>query len=152
MEENVKNGENQNNEQNAQEQNNKIIKNFNANIERLVKIVGGEENISAPKKIGNDVLAKLTNGLLKGRREALEKEVTAELTTILDKKVALDKEFKVKEEELAKLKQQKMKEFNDAAAKVFAKIESIDKLGDDYYNTLKAAGNGGEANATEEKK
>lgn len=150
MEEN-NNNQNQggDNQQNQQDNNNKVVKAFEKNMERLAKIVGGEENIAAPKKVGDDILAKVTNGLLKDRRASLEKEVQTDLVTILDKKVALDKEIRAKKEEFEKLQLQKKKEFNEACAKVFAKIEGIDKLGEDYLATLKSVG---QAEAKEEKK
>lgn len=145
--ENNQNNQNQggDNQNNQQEQNDKITKNYNAAIEKLAKVLGGEENLAAPKKIGHDALAKVTNTLLKDRREKAVKEVETDLAIILDKKLALDKEIKQKQDEFEKLKQQKMKEFTEAVNKVFAKVENIDKLGDDYLNILK--GVGGEAKA-----
>lgn len=149
MQENDNNQNQGGGDQNNQENNNKVVKAFEKNMERLAKIVGGEENIAAPKKVGDDILAKVTNGLLKDRRASLEKEVQADLITILDKKVALDKEIKAKKEEFEKLQLQKKKEFNEACGKVFAKIEGIDKLGEDYLATLKSVG---QAEPKEDKK
>ncbi len=127
---------NNNNQQNSAEDKNKIAKQYEATLKKLVAVVGGQENVYGPKRVPNDTLGTLVNDLLKERKEKLASSVKVELTELLDKKVALDKEIKAKEEELAKLKQNKQKEFNEAASKVFGKIEGIEQLEKDYYSSL----------------
>lgn len=137
METNNQNNQNTNNN-NQQENSDKVTKNFEKTMEKLVAVVGGKENIYAPRKVQKDVLDTLVEGLLKERKEALEKEVKADLLALLDKKVAYDKEIKAKEEEFKKVKEQKMKEFTEAANKVFGKVDNIENLAKDYYASLGA--------------
>lgn len=53
--------------------------------------------------------------------------------------IKLNIEWLKKKKELAKLEQDKMKEFNEAAAKVFAKVENINELSKEYYSSLNEA-------------
>lgn len=115
----------------------KITSNFTATMKKLVAIVGGEEQLFPKKKIKKDVLSTIVDGLIKEKKENLEKEVKAELVTLLDKHVELKKAFNDKELELKKLKETKMKEFNEAASKVFNKIDGIADIEKSYYDSLK---------------
>jgi predicted nucleic acid-binding protein len=116
--------------------NNKEAKNYEQNMKKLVAIVGGKENIYPLKRVDNNVVGELVAELLKEQKDELAKNIKVELKGLLDKKVQLEKEVRAKEEELKKLSQQKQKEFNDACAKVFSKIENINKLEEDYNKTL----------------
>lgn len=138
METNNQNTQNTNNN-NQQENSDKITKNFEKTMEKLVAIVGGKDQIYAPKKVQKDVLDTLVEEMLKDRKESLAKEVKADLLALLDKKVVFDKEIKAKEEEFKKLKEQKMKEFTEAANKVFGKVDNIENLAKEYYASLTAA-------------
>lgn len=123
-------------QQNPEEDKNKVSKEYEKNIKRLIAVVGGDTNIYGPKRVPNDTLGTLVEELLKERKEKLAVDVKVELSALLDKKVAMDKEIKAKEDEFAKLKQQKQKEFNEAAKKVFGKVEGIEQLERDYYQSL----------------
>lgn len=122
-----------------QEDGNKIAKNFKATMDKLVAIVGGDKNLFPIKKVGKDVLKTIVDGLLTEKKETLEKEVKADVIKLLEGHVALQKAISEKKKELAKLEQDKMKEFNDSASKLFGKIESIDALEKEYYSSLSAS-------------
>jgi hypothetical protein len=124
------------NEQNQQNDGGKIAKQYDTNIKKLVAIVSGKENLYPQKKVTEDAMGEIVTELLKEQKEALAKTVKEDLKSILDKKVQLDKDLKAKEDELAKLKQTKQKEFNEACAKIFAKVENIEALEKNYYATL----------------
>lgn len=130
--------QNQGGDQNQQQgqDNDKVLKQHEQYLEKLAAILGGKEKIFPSKKIGKDTLGIVVEGMLKERKEKLEKEVKESLVDIVEKKVTLDKEIRQKEDELKKIKVQKTKEFNDAISKVFAKIEDIDKIAGDYRNTM----------------
>lgn len=123
--------------QNTQnEDNNKVAKEYDKNVKTLIAIVGGDKNLYPNKKVKKDVVTTIVDGLLKQRKEKAEEEIKADLVNILDKKVLLDKEIKAKEEELAKLKIAKQKEFNESFKKIISRIENINELEKDYYNSL----------------
>lgn len=122
-----------------EQDNNKITKNFESTMQKLVAIVGGDKNLFPTKKVGKDIVKNIVDGMLTEKKETLEKEVKADLTKLLESHITLKKSIDDKKKELAKLEQDKMKEFNEAATKVFAKIENIDQLSKDYYSSLKSA-------------
>lgn len=122
-----------------EEQSGKIAKNYKSTMNKLVAIVGGEKNLFPTKKVSKDIVANIVSGLVKERKENLEKEVKQELTTLLDKNIELKKNIAAEEKKFNDLKEQKTKEFNEAAAKVFAKIDSIDTLEKEYYDSINTA-------------
>jgi len=123
-------------QQTQSEDNNKVAKEFDKNIKTLVAIVGGDKNIYPTKKVKKDTVNTIVEGLLKERKEKAEADIKIDLIAILDKKVLLDKEFKAEEEKLAKLKISKQKEFNEAFKKIVSRVENINELEKDYYDTL----------------
>lgn len=124
----------------AVQQEDKTVKNFEATMKRLVAIVGGEEQLFPKKKIKSDTLATIVSGLVKEKKEKLEKEVTADLISLLDKHVELKKAIAEKKAELKKLEETKMKEFSEAASKIFGKIEDVGNIEKSYYDSLKSVG------------
>jgi len=124
----------------AQQEEGKTAKNFEATMKRLVAIVGGEEQLFPKKKVKNDVLASIVSELTKEKKEKLEKDIKAELITLLDKRVELNKALDEKKAELKKLEETKMKEFNEAASKLFNKIEGIADIEKSYYESLTSTG------------
>jgi hypothetical protein len=95
--------------------------------------------IAPSKRLKNNVVEDVVTEMLKERQEKLQIDFKAELSSIIDKKIELDKQFKLKEEELVKLKTEKYKEFNNAFQKLIDKVEDINALKDSYLATLKQA-------------
>ena len=124
------------NTQNTTEDSNKVSKTYDATIKKLVAIVGGEDKLFPTKKVVSDVIGDIVTGLLKERKEDLEKQIKTDLLSLLDKHVSLKKEIKAKEDEFKKLSETKMKEFSEAANKLFGKIDGISELEKDYYQSL----------------
>lgn len=127
------------NQNNQIQDSDKIVKNFEVTMKKLVAIVGGEDKLFPTKKVTSNVIESIVTELTKERKETLEKEIKTELISLLDKHVLLKKEIKTKEEELKKLSQTKMKEFSEAASKLFSKIEGISSLEKEYYDSLNTA-------------
>lgn len=123
-----------NNQQPSEE--NKIKKNFDNTMKKLVAIVGGEQNLFPVKKVEKDVVANIVTNLIKEKKENIEKEVKTELVSLLDKYVEFKKAVVTKEKELEQLKDNKMKEFNEAANKLFGKVDQIDEISKSYYEAL----------------
>lgn len=143
MEENNKQQEQQNN-------GDKVQKAFDANIKKLIAVLGGKENLFPTKKIPSDSVGNLVDEMLKEQKVELAKNVKINLKEILDKKVILDKALKEEESKLAKLKEAKMKEFNDACLKVLNSIADIDKLEQNYYSSLSSSSFGTSNTTTNE--
>lgn len=115
---------------------NKVNKAYDATMKKLVAIVGGDENLFPVKKVKKDVVKSIVSGLIKERKENAEKDVTKELVDLLDKHIQLKKALADKKKELDNLEQQKKKEFNEAASKLFGKIDEINQLESEYYSSL----------------
>ncbi len=124
-----------------QEEAGKVQKQFEATMKKLVAVVGGEKQLLPTKKLDKDVVGTIVEGLLKDKKESLEKEVKSDLVSLLDKHIELKKSIEAKKKELKQLEEQKMKEFSEAASKVFNKIDGIAQMETDYYNSLNQAGN-----------
>ena len=119
-----------------QENQDKITKSFESNMKRLVGVLGGEELLSTTTKVKKDTVETIVENILKDRKEKLEIDVKAELSTLLDKHVALKKSIADKKKELKDLENSKMKEFNEACNKLFGKVQDIEQLEKDYYSSL----------------
>lgn len=132
------------NNQNENQNNDKVKIQYDKNIKKIIAIVGGQKNLAVSKKVKGDVLNTVVTELLADDRKAAAEEIKAELKALLQKKVTCDKEIKAKKDELAKLEITKNKEFNEAASKLFGKIEGLDQIEKDFYATL---GQGAEAAA-----
>lgn len=139
MEENKEtNNTNNNQGENKQEQNDKVSKNYDASINKLVAILGGKEKLLPDTKISKDAVSSVVTELLKEKKEATIKEVKEGLSKLLEQNIALAKATKEKEKELEQLKLSKKKEFVDAANKLFNKIEGLVDLEKSYYEGLKS--------------
>lgn len=121
-----------------EDNNNKVEKNFESSMKKLVAIIGGEKNLFASKKVNKDVMKIIVDELLSERKKVAEEEIKSDVIKLLDGHVALTKAISEKKKELIKLEQDKKKEFNEAASKVFAKIDSIEVLSSEYYSSLSA--------------
>lgn len=136
MENQVQNSENQ---QNQKEDSGKIEKNYQNVFQKLVAIVGGEQNLRPTKRVKRDVLSKVVEGLLKDQREKAEADIKDGLSKLLDKHVQLQKAIAEKEKEFNKLKEDKKKEFTQEANNLFGKLADLDQLEADYKTALGAA-------------
>lgn len=121
-----------------QENQDKIVKNFESNMKRLVGVLGGEELLTNSSKVKKDTVELIVENLLKDRKEKLELDIKNDLSTLLDKHVTLKKSIADKKKELKDLENSKMKEFNDACNKLFNKVQDIEQLEKDYYESLSA--------------
>lgn len=120
----------------------KVQKSYEANMKKLVAVVGGKENLFPTKKADNDTIGTLVTEMLKKKKADIATAVIEDLSKLLDSKVAMDKSLKEEAEKLKKFEEAKKKEFNEACVKVFNKIEDINELEKSYYGTLsQAAGN-----------
>lgn len=130
MEENKNNNEQQGNDSG------KIAATYDKNIKKLVAILQGDQPLKSAVKVPSDEVGKLVKELLKEKQETAAKAIKTSISELIEKKVQMDKDFKKAEADLKKLKEQKQKEFNEAAGKVFTQIDGLDQMEKDYYATL----------------
>ena len=117
-------------------QEDKTIVNFEANMKKLVGVLGGKELLTKTSKVKKDTVEVIVEGLLKERKEKLELTIKSDLSELLDKHVLLTKSIADKQKELKDLETSKKKEFNDACNKLFNKVEDVNQLEKDYYSAL----------------
>lgn len=139
MEENTTQLKGEGNQENQQQQdNNKVAKNFEATMSKLVAILGNKDHLSPKKRIKKDILGTIVSDLLKEDNEASQTAIKTELKELLGKHVTLTKEIAVSEKQFEQLKQNKMKEFNEAANKLFGKIDNLGQIEQEYLAALKS--------------
>jgi hypothetical protein len=78
----------------------------------------------------------LVQDLFKDETEAIEKSTKEGLKTLLKNRIEMQRSIDAKKKELANLETAKMKEFNEAAVKLFNQINGIDALENEYYSAL----------------
>lgn len=132
--------EEQNEQQKQQQENkNKIAKAFDANIGKIRAILEKEPDKKGKRKVTGDAMKIIVAELFKEDDENLQKEVRKELRELLTKYVSMWDEIGKKEKEMEKLKEEKMKEFNEASQKLFNKIDGLPAIMQRYAEALKTA-------------
>lgn len=126
---------------NAQEVNpqggeDKVSKQFDANLRKLVAIMGGQKNM---KKVSvpSDEVGDVVEELLKERRAEKVQEFKAKAKEILEKKLEFDKAVRKAEDELKNTVNTKKKEFSEEMQKLFSFVDDIGSVEKSYYQSLK---------------
>lgn len=119
--------------------NNKVNKAFESNLKKLVAIVDGEKNLKPITKVGSDIMKNIVTELFKEETEAIELSTKDTLKELLKKYVQMLRDIETKKKELSALEIAKKKEFNEAATKLFNKIDGIGILESEYYGALVTA-------------
>lgn len=119
--------------------NNKVNKAFESNLKKLVAIVEGEKNLKPITKVGSDTMKNIVTELFKEETEAIEQSTKETLRDLLKKYVQMLRDIETKKKELSALEITKKKEFNEAATKLFGKIDGIGILESEYYGALVTA-------------
>ncbi len=130
--------ENQNQEQQNQDQG-KVQKQYDANLQQLLLILNSQPNgttLLKRKKAGADLVTDVVGLLLKESNESFQEEIKGDIKGLIQAKIALDDEITKKEKELVKSKEDSMKKFNEAANKVFGKINGQQELAERYKKSL----------------
>jgi hypothetical protein len=121
--------------ENPQEQNDKINKQYEANLKRLVALFNGDKAFKKPK-VNNSDVQSIIEELTKERKEELVKQFKEKASKLLIKKVEFDQFVKQKEEELKQALNNKKKEFSKEMEECFKLIESIDNIVKEYSATF----------------
>ena len=128
--------------QDQQQESGKIEKKFDEALIKVYHILGGDGLLKPKKKVKGDVVTEIVEELTKERTEANKASVKAELGTLLTKYVEYTTKLDEKEKELKKLKEDKQKEFTEAANKFFNKIDEVDTFAKQMAEALKVATQG----------
>jgi len=131
--------QNTNNEQNNGGDNNKVVKQFNSNMEKFAALMGSPAQIKIQTKVKKDSVSDMISDLFKEENEAIIAKTKEDIKNLIKAKVSFDKELQAQEKILETLKINKMKEFNAKAVAVFGQIEGIDSMTTVYSNALKEA-------------
>lgn len=126
-------------QQPQENQDNKVVKEFNKGMKKLVALFGGEQAF-ARTSVPNDGLGNVVEELLRERRQQMIDKFKEEAKIIIDKKIELDREIKKAEEELKQKITAKKKEFNEKMKTLFAMVENINTVESSYYASLSEAG------------
>ncbi len=118
----------------------KVLKLYAKNLKTIVAIVGGEKNLR-PAKVKKDVFADIVQDLFREDAEEVEAKAKDSLRTLLKARVQMQREIDAKKKELATLETAKMKEFNEAAVKLFNQVNGLNELESEYYSALSDAAN-----------
>jgi hypothetical protein len=121
--------------------NQKVQKAYEKNLKKLVAIVGGEGNLRQVTTVKRDTLGEIVTELFKEETESVEKATKEALKTLLKNRIEMQRSLDAKKKELAQLETTKMKEFNEAAVKLFKQISGLDDLEKEYYGALTDAAN-----------
>lgn len=114
----------------------KVLANFDNTIAKLTAIVQGPANLKTPSKVKKDAMGDLVAELFKEETEATAKEVKEGLKNLLKGHVTLNNTLNAERKKLDLLEITKKKEFNNAAAQLFNKIEGVDSILHDYRGAL----------------
>lgn len=125
-------------QQEQQQNNNKVEKQFEEAFNGMVALFKGTKSLKRTT-IPNDDVHDLVDEMLAERVEAEAKLFKQEASALIDEKIAFDKECKAAEEACKKLILDKKKAFTEKIKKVFNRIENVNTLKKDYYQTLKGA-------------
>ena len=118
-----------------QEGNDKVAKQYEANIAKLVALMSGPQVFKKPKVKAGDVAA-IIEELVAERTDSIKKEFKEKASKLIDAKVEFDKFVKQKEKEFQDAITNKKKEFNKEMDSVFGLLESIDEIKKNYESSL----------------
>ena len=120
-----------------QEGGDKVAKQYEANIAKLVALMSGSQVFKKPKVKTSEV-ANIIEELVAERTENIKKEFKEKASKLIDAKVEFDRFVKQKEKEFQDAITNKKKEFNKEMDSVFNLLESIDEIKKSYEASLTA--------------
>lgn len=120
-----------------QEGGDKVAKQYEANIAKLVALMSGSQVFKKPKVKTSEV-DNIIEELVAERTENIKKEFKEKASKLIDAKVEFDRFVKQKEKEFQDAITNKKKEFNKEMDSVFNLLESIDEIKKSYEASLTA--------------
>lgn len=115
----------------------KVEKQHAALMQKLVALVGDEKKLKLAKRIPKDDTARLIAELFEEDHKLLHEDAKKQLRETLKKYAEMQTQFIQKEQEIAKLKMEKKKEFNKVVSDLLNKFESTDQKIAQYAEGLK---------------
>lgn len=127
----------------------KITKQFNFNIKKLVALMNGESNLKKVNVPSGEV-GKIVEELVGERRKEKIEEFKKKAKEILDKYIEFQKAVKKEEGEFTNKVNGKKKEFNDELVKLFAFVDDIAAVERGYYQAIGGLGSTGSTSESTE--
>jgi hypothetical protein len=131
--------QNQENNQDQGKEAKKVLSSYEVNVKKLTAVVKGEEGLKPIKRVKKSESERLVEELFKEDREKVFTETKEELKVLLKNYVTLNNSLAEERRKLDNLEIAKKKEFNQAATKLFAKIEGVDDLTKEYFGAFQVA-------------
>lgn len=123
-----------------QQEGDKISKQYEGNLKKLVALLGGPQIFKKPK-VGNNQVASIVEELVKEEKAQVIETFKVKAKEILQKKTKFDQEVKKAQEDLAKLILQKKKEFSEEMKNLFNLVENIQEIESQYNSSITEAFN-----------
>lgn len=116
----------------------KVLKTFNENKAKALALLGGGAEVLFERKgkASSDQIDEAVKKLLKKKTEGFLEKVEKELDTLINLQITTEDEIEKKEKELANLKTQAMKKFNEEFGKIMNSIGAHQTLQERYKATL----------------
>lgn len=107
---------------------------FESNLKKLLALTN---EIKAESKLPNDDVGLIIKEIVKERKIEKINQFKKDVSSLLLKKIEFDKECKKLEEDYKNTVIKKKKEFSEEMQKLFSNVENINKIEEEYYQTLK---------------
>lgn len=111
----------------------KIAKRFETAVKSIVAILGDPKNMTLKQKVKNQDVANLVENLFAEERLAAEEKFKADLKALIIKKSEYDAFLREEEKKVAKAKEEKQKQFAEAAEKLFQQVTDLPSIVKGYY-------------------
>lgn len=121
------------------ENKNKVANAFNENVKKIEALLGKPADKKTRRKVPSGAMEAIIADLFKEEDEDLQKNMRADLKKLLLSYVELHQALDTKRKEMEQLENAKMKEFNEAAQKLFNRIDGFPEILKKYAAGLKAA-------------
>jgi len=123
-------------QQNSGGDSQKVFNQYQKNVKILSALLGSDEPLKGKRKVKKDDMKEIIQELFGDEVAATKAEVKEEMANLIKTYIAFVKAVKEKEQELEKLKIQKMKEFNASSDQLVRKIEGVGSLVLEYEAAL----------------
>lgn len=123
-------------QQNSGGDSQKVFNQYQKNVKILSALLGSDEPLKGKRKVKKDDMKEIIQELFGDEVAATKAEVKEEIANLIKTYIAFVKAVKEKEQELEKLKVQKMKEFNASSDQLVRKIEGVGSLVLEYEAAL----------------
>lgn len=121
--------------QNQNSENGKVKKRYENALRSTIALLGSEEKLQQNNKVKNKDLAEMVEDLFEEESAANKENFKKELKLLITKKAEFDRFLREEKAKMEKAVSEKMKEFAEAAERLFKKVEDMPLLLKSYYDS-----------------